>query len=174
MEFALHGNLKNYLHQCKEAVNKLNHIPRIISLRQHHPSLDSGCSVLQEKVPLSQQSSVFSDISLSSKAGTASTSSCLYRNGSGISRCLTQDSGFSVEFSNSYPSHDYVNCKGLLHMEDVLNFALQIACGLQHLKKLEVYYTQWITCTSFRKTTSTSLLMIIMLLHAGEPLWLGC
>ena len=35
-------------------------------------------------------------------------------------------------------SHDYVNSKGLVYMEDVMNFALQIACGLQHLQNMQV------------------------------------
>ena len=37
--------------------------------------------------------------------------------------------------------HDYINSKGLVYMEDVHNFALQIACGLQHLAKMQVPYT---------------------------------
>lgn len=35
-------------------------------------------------------------------------------------------------------AHDYVNTKGLLYMEDVANFALQVAQGLQHLETLQV------------------------------------
>ena len=34
--------------------------------------------------------------------------------------------------------HDYINTKGLVYMEDVHNFALQIACGLEHLASLQV------------------------------------
>ena len=34
--------------------------------------------------------------------------------------------------------HDYINTKGLVYMEDVRNFALQIACGLQHLASMQV------------------------------------
>ena len=34
--------------------------------------------------------------------------------------------------------HDYINTKGLVYMEDVHNFALQIACGLQHLASVQV------------------------------------
>ena len=34
--------------------------------------------------------------------------------------------------------HDYINTKGLVYMEDVHNFALQIACGLQHLASMQV------------------------------------
>lgn len=35
-------------------------------------------------------------------------------------------------------SHDYVNSKGLVYMEDVMNFALQISCGLKHLQNMQV------------------------------------
>ena len=35
-------------------------------------------------------------------------------------------------------THDYVNTKGLIYMEDVQNFALQIACGLKHLEDIQV------------------------------------
>ena len=35
-------------------------------------------------------------------------------------------------------THDYINSKGLLYMEDVQNFALQIACGLKHLEDMQV------------------------------------
>lgn len=35
--------------------------------------------------------------------------------------------------------HDYINTKGLVYMEDVHNFALQIVCGLQHLASMQVY-----------------------------------
>ena len=37
--------------------------------------------------------------------------------------------------------HDYLNTKGLVYMEDVHNFALQIACGLQHLSSMQVSHT---------------------------------
>ena len=40
--------------------------------------------------------------------------------------------------------HDYINTKGLVYMEDVHNFALQIACGLQHLANMQVLHS--LTC----------------------------
>ena len=62
------------------------------------------------------------------------------------SRCLTLDSGIGgdsgkieTQFSHAELSPDYINCKGILYMEDILHFALQIACGLQHLEDLEVH-----------------------------------
>lgn len=39
--------------------------------------------------------------------------------------------------------HDYINTKGLVYMEDVHNFALQIACGLEHLANMQVQYSTW-------------------------------
>lgn len=59
---------------------------------------------------------------------------------------MTLDSGFCGDSGKSetqfFPMdvavQDYINCRGILYMEDVMNFALQIACGLQHLGELEV------------------------------------
>ena len=152
LEYAVHGSLKDYLQQCKEVLLKLNHIPHIASSRKH--SHNSSCSFTssstypllhQEKVPLSQQNSVFSVSSQSSStsAMTPSTPACL-------NHCNCKEFGSSMErrrhetcsSSSSYPylTHDYVNSRGLLYMEDVQNFALQIACGLRHLEKLKVEF----------------------------------
>jgi hypothetical protein len=161
VEYAMHGNLKDYLHQCKEAVERLNRRPLIArgSRRRQPSSLSSGyhAFVLQEKIPLSQQSSVFSDVSHTSRIDCPSPD-CLGSTESGVRR-LTQDSGLGAEGKGSISSegvavvgasdaasvtnpseeaNDYINCKGLLYMEDVSNFALQIACGLQHLDHLKV------------------------------------
>ena len=35
-------------------------------------------------------------------------------------------------------THDYDNSRGLIYMEDVQNFVLQIACGLKHLEDCQV------------------------------------
>lgn len=156
VEFAIYGSLKDYLHQCKEVVLKLNHVPQIVNSRRrsHHPSISSTYPALRrerEKIPLSQQSSVFSEISQSSRVNAASSSSSSSSTptsfhstqGGPRARCPTQDSGFcggepgTFQLS-SYVARDYINCKGLLYMEDVMNFAFQIACGLQHLEKLKV------------------------------------
>ena len=78
-------------------------------------------------------------------------------------RLITQDSGFfgeSVDSSSQATfgrvsgssdsatsmanivvaplTHDYINSRGLLYMEDVQNFALQIACGLKNLEDIQV------------------------------------
>jgi hypothetical protein len=45
--------------------------------------------------------------------------------------------------------HDYINTKGLVYMEDVHNFALQIACGLQHLANMQVIAHSLALCGCF-------------------------
>ena len=154
----MHGNLKDYLIECKEAVQKLNHTPCVMGYRRSirlRSSTSSSYALLRgEKIPLSQQSSIFSDISMSSKTNAAEGDAVVGHPpvGGFRAQCLTQDSGLSVSespgSSDQHLSHEYTNCKGLLYMEDVMNFAFQIACGLQHLEQLgvrfnTVYKKQW-------------------------------
>lgn len=148
VEYAMYGNLKDYLKECQEAVRQLNHAPRVMGSRRSirlRSSVSSGYPALRgvEKIPLSQQSSVFSDVSFSSKTNASGVDSESSHSTGGIrSRCLTQDSGFCGDLSKTdlseQLSHEYTNCKGLLYMEDVMNFAYQIASGLQHLEELGV------------------------------------
>ena len=48
------------------------------------------------------------------------------------------DGAVSMAHSVAPLTHDYINNKGLIYMEDVQNFALQIACGLKHLEDCQV------------------------------------
>lgn len=155
VEYAMHGNLKDYLRQYKEAVERLNRRPLIAkgSRRSLAPSIISGYHAFtnREKISLSQQSSVFSYTSHSSRIDCPSPGG--FNSSELGGRRFTQDSGLGMESKSSVSSEvasegaaavssegarDYISCKGLLHMEDVFNFALQIACGLQHLESLKV------------------------------------
>lgn len=145
IEFALHGNLRDYLQECKEIVRQLHHAPRVMGSRRSlrlRSSASSTYPALQglEKIPLSQQSSVFSYTSQSSKASPSIAEFDFNQgNGGGFrGRCMTQDSGVFTRFDFDMSSHEYINCKGLLYMEDVSNFCHQIAYGLEHLEKLGV------------------------------------
>lgn len=147
----MYRDLKAYLHQCKEAVEKLNHRPQIAGFRHNLPSTASSgypALAMREKIPLSQQSSVFSEISHSSKVDIFGATSCPspdFSNPRG--RFLTQDSGIGGEgVLSAEVARDYTNCKGLLYMEDVTHFALQIACGLQHLEKQKVERLLLVCC----------------------------
>ena len=163
IEYANHGSLKDFLKMCEEAVLKLNHIPQIQqSFRSRRTSsANTGSSSyphLVFKLPLSAQNSVFSTTSTPTAlipptpdSNKFDFSSAHHQN----IRLATEDSGFFGENGDQAAisdalggaltahsvvplTHNYVNSKGLLYMEDVQNFALQIACGLKHLEDIQV------------------------------------
>ena len=165
IEYANHGSLKDFLKNCEEAILKLNHIPQVQqSFRScRTSSTNSGSSTyphLVFKLPLSAQNSVFSSggtptALIPSASSSRFDFSCSNHQISREERLVTQDSGFFGENVDHAAlsetsggalmahtvaplTHDYVNCKGLLYMEDVQNFALQIACGLKHLEDIQV------------------------------------
>ena len=165
IEYANHGSLKDFLRSCEESVLKLNHIPQVQqSFRSSRTSsTNSGSSTyphLVFKLPLSAQNSVFSSSGTPTALIPPASSnsfdfSYTHHQISREARLVTQDSGFFGEnvdqaaFNDASGgaltahtvaplTHDYVNSKGLLYMEDVQNFALQIACGLKHLEDIQV------------------------------------
>lgn len=73
-----------------------------------------------------------------SPTGHASSGSC--SSSSGELKLTAHHPGTAVPLAHSVApiGHDYINTKGLVYMEDVHNFALQIACGLQHLATMQV------------------------------------
>ena len=82
---------------------------------------------------------------MSSQTSKVDSSSTTPTTNSELAMCLkskdrhpTEDSGFFGEIKKNDNAHEYTNCQGFLYMEDVQNFALQIAQGLQHLEMLEV------------------------------------
>ena len=87
----------------------------------------------------------------SAKLSTSSTSSTVDNNKT------AHHPSTSVPLAHSVApiGHDYINSKGLVYMDDIHNFALQIACGLQHLASLQVNYA-----TTFRVLKYSSLQMV--------------
>ena len=168
MEYAVHGSLKDFLHDCDIVVKKLNMAPHVARFRKHAPSMRTCSSVsstyplLVDKTPLSAQNSVFTPAdtpTTASKGDRFEFPLTATHQHKMRERFVTQDSGFfsdtnsvdahhmaCVKDGTSTPvahtvvplSHDYINSKGLIYMEDVQNFALQIACGLQHLEDIGV------------------------------------
>ena len=74
-----------------------------------------------------------------SPSGHVSSGSCSSSNGE-LKLTAQHPSAAAVPLAHSVApiGHDYLNTKGLVYMEDVHNFALQIACGLQHLASMQV------------------------------------
>ena len=163
IEYARYGSLKDFLKECEQVVLQLNHIPQVLSYRSHQNSPCSTCSTYPQLVDKTQLNSystngVFSpDSTLTPSTATTGMFQFPPTKQSQMTRerLTTQDSGFGdyspqAAFSDALAddsfiahtvaplTHDYVNSKGLLYMEDVQNFALQIACGLKHLEESQV------------------------------------
>lgn len=181
IEFAVHGSLKDFLQECRETIVQLNHSAINMSKKTSHSSTstNSSCAypALREKIPLSQQNSVFST---SSEVAKSDLPSPCYQNfvstdlinslrmHSTTSQLSAQDSGFfggeSVKTRTSTSSQEYVNNTGLLYMEDVQNFAVQIAQGLQHLESLNVSSSSYYNLLSHDLILSNFIRLMLMIL----------
>ena len=138
MEYAAHGSLKDFLKTCKETVLTLNHQPAVIGKGFHETSGSSN-----HMVGTCNTANV--DMTLCCDQGDQTSTSLNARRRPLL---IKQDSGFSGSVDMASPSlhthtttsltMDYTNCRGLIHMEDVQNFVLQIASGLRHLEAMEV------------------------------------
>ena len=136
IEFAMHGNLRSFLNMCEEAVLKLNRQPMITRKRSRIGSSSSTSSahhLLSSRVPTSAHTpdsqGHFTFPPIGSSAGTLPEE---YR----VAHAGTPMTSFAHTVAPI--STDYVNCKGLIQMEDVQNFALQIASGLKHMEAMNV------------------------------------
>eukprot|EP00731_Ephydatia_muelleri_P021012 Em0013g739a len=154
IEYAMHGSLRSFLKSCGEAALSLNHQPVIVRSRartESYSSTSSSQELLSATTPTRGQTFCFPRDN-SNKHSPATTHTL---------QCASQDSGYDgsidlyleeqrvahhtgtaipVAHSLAPIMHDYINCKGLVHMEDVENFALQIASGLKHLSEMEIVH----------------------------------
>lgn len=150
VELALYGSLKTFLQECEEVVLHLNHTPRVIS-RHNSGTTESSVYANMRKMSELSQSEPCSPHTPSSVSVSfpASTSLVSERNMRALS--LQQDyrdDVFNIDMSargcpDECPAdftHDYINSKGLLYMEDVHVFALQIARGLKHLEQQNIVH----------------------------------
>ena len=145
IEYAAHGNLRSFLKSCEEAAMTLNHQPLFLRKKSRTESCSSASSsqpLLSAKSPTSGQAFSFSS---DAQVRYVSHPPPLVNQESieGLV-CVPEDQrvahpeGISSEHLTAPLTHDYLNCKGLMYMEDVQTFALQIAFGLQHLETMEV------------------------------------
>eukprot|EP00731_Ephydatia_muelleri_P021008 Em0013g735a len=152
IEFAMHGSLRSFLHSCEEAVLKLNHQPIITRKRSRSgssstSSISSTQHLLSARFPLSDQTDSappptdtqgqFTFLSKSHDSGYCSSSEQLPEDHR-VAHPKTETK--SPVHTTTPLTMDYTNCRGLIHMEDVQNFALQIASGLRHLEAMEVVH----------------------------------
>ena len=145
IEYALHGSLKDFLH---ERLHKQSHTSSSTSYYNTPTSAGSGAC---KKIPLSQCNSVFSassEVGQSDSTCSATTEGICPKRKNSTTIPLTKDSSYSGGVSGSggesarsaTSTSSYITSSslGLLLIEDIQNFAIQIAQGLQHLENMNV------------------------------------
>ena len=152
VEYATYGSLKDFLRECEEVVFSLNHVPYIarstsISRNNSCSSSSSSYPLLVDRTPLTAQMSVPSDNTPSGPMTFTFPPSNRNTKNGGFQenpQCTAHVPGVATPFAHSIApiTHDYINSKGIVYMEDVQNFALQIACGLQHLESMQVGFVR--------------------------------
>ena len=136
------GRLKDYLQNCHKALTELG-IPVELRNYQNSSSNVQGSSCSTDYVNILQTSSCSSYAKLlmrRSSVGSTQSDSVFYE-GSIAYAPESVDSDYNtMSYAGSGISYyrDYTNTPGTLYNEEIANFALQIAYGLQHLEKLKV------------------------------------
>lgn len=152
----MYGNLQTFLKECADVVSQLNHAPRVVN-KNEHGQWCTSCSYsssIYNSFPQKPSSNLDSPSSASSYVDVSNISiaeSKLYEspyeltlNHQEVSSYLFQSCALAAKAANDSTTaaavtHDYINSKGFLYMEDVQNFALQIASGLKHLEEQKVF-----------------------------------
>ena len=145
LEYAMHGKLKDYLLECKRVASHNGclpvHIASIMAPEFHgsrkilqaiqFSSLSSGYGSIGKCYNDSQESIDSDDNLYSSSVDTITTD--------GVFDMLDSKSEYSEDLFHVHKgSNEYCNSPGLIHEEDVINFSLQIASGMEHLEQLKV------------------------------------
>ena len=143
LEYCMFGKLKDYLQSCDDVlmelelpvklsdytdnVQGLNHSVEYINILQSNYTRYNSSSKIQTKD--SKESSM---LNVPSDSGYGDSIAYVPE---------SIDSGYtsqSICGSLLPVSRDYANSPGVLYNQDITNFALQIAHGLQHLESLKV------------------------------------
>eukprot|EP00731_Ephydatia_muelleri_P021034 Em0013g761a len=146
IEYAAHGNLRTFLRSCEETSMTLNHQPLILRKKSRTESCSSASSsqpLLSAKSPTCGQA--FSYSSDAQVRYVSHPPPLLNQESVEGLVCVQEDQRVAIAGGTSTQitpplTHDYLNCKGLMYMEDIVTFALQIASGLQHLESMEIVH----------------------------------
>jgi len=136
LEYCVFGRLKDYLQSCNNTLSELG-LP--VKLNDYSSgSVNGSNSSPMGYMNILQSTSCNSY----SKFLTKDNSLLNIQSDSGYGDSIVYapesvDSGYSE--SITYISRDYANSPGILYDQDITNFALQIAHGLQHLQTLKVF-----------------------------------
>lgn len=138
LEYCKFGRLKDYLKSCGNALETLG-LP--VKLGNYSDYIqESYDSLKYMNILQSNNCNSYSNV-LPKKNSCLNVASDSGYGDSIVYIPESVDSGYtsgSVAESLLNLSRDYVNSPGILYYQDVTNFALQIAFGLQHLENLKV------------------------------------
>jgi len=164
----MYGRLKDYLLECRRVVTHSSHLPIHIA-NTTEPTFHSKERLLRTvQVQFSSTSSGYGSMigkyltesqgSIGSASHSRESQDNLY---SSSVDTMATDGVFEVASDcrnvcdepeylyqpNTELSCEYINSPGLIYEEDVINFAVQIASGLEHLERLKVHiYDSQIYC----------------------------
>ena len=141
LEYCMFGKLKDYLQSCDDVLVELG-LP--VKLGDYSDVQGSHCSLEYTNV-LQSNCTCYNSYSkiLTRDSKDSPTLNVPSDSGYGDSIAYVPesiDSGYIGGESLVSVSRDYANSPGTLYNQDIINFALQIAFGLQHLEKFKVYF----------------------------------
>ena len=154
LEYCLFGKLKDYLQSCDHALVELG-LP--VKLSDYLEDVQGSCYSLECANILQNNCNCYNSYSkiLNKDNPTLNLPSDSGYGDSIVYVPESTDSGYtswSIGGDSLIPvSRDYANSPGILYNQDITNFSLQIAYGLQHLENLKVTFLS--TC-NYRITSS--------------------
>ena len=149
------GKLKDYLRSCDSALVELG-LPVELRNYQNCSNQGKGSSCSTDYVSIMRSttsSSSYAKLLRKTSVGSMQSDSVSY-DGSIAYVPESVDSDYNLlSYAESLMTltRDYANSPGVLYSKDIVNFALQIAYGLQHLEKLKVCFVCMYVCTYVAK-----------------------
>ena len=143
LEYCMFGRLKDYLQSCDNTLAELG-LPVELGDNLNSPVFAKGSSTSTDYVNILQSGSSSSYVKLLMRKFSllsAQSDSVFSENTIAYSSESVDSDYRPINHAESLItlSRDYTNSPGALYNEDITNFALQIAYGLQHLEELKVY-----------------------------------
>lgn len=135
------GRLKDYLQSCNSTLVELGMSVELRNYQNSDSGKGSSCSTDYINILQSSSSSSYAKLLMRKASLSSMQSDSVFYDGSIVYAPESVDSDYrTINYTDSSISlcRDYANSLGTLYNEDITNFALQIASGLQHLERLKV------------------------------------
>ena len=146
LEYCMFGKLKDYLRSCDDVLIELG-LP--VKLSEYSVDVQGSSHSVEYINILQSNPTCYNSSSKMMTTDSKNGSMLNVPSDSGYGDSIAYvpesiDSGYtswrSIGESLVPVSRDYANSPGMLYNQDITNFALQIAHGLQHLENLKVHF----------------------------------